>query len=355
LFYYWFYHENVGKSREYFEKYLAVTDPKPSDDYDRISLGYAEKKYQDCLNAAQQKVTALGARADPRYFRLIAYCHNDLGDSLNAKSNLDHYFSKQKSDAFLPMDYEFRASVLAKFPGNEMEASNNFELAVKADTVYESRIDLMTRAAAFAKKSGNRTVEEKWLSMVYNTKKKPSKTDLFNWGMSAYQAGMYPKSDSIWGQYIAKYPDEIFGYLWQARTSYAADTTMKSGILVAPHERLAEMSRKLDSVKYKKIATDAYFLLASYSNEVKKDKPATISYLKKVLEIDPGNTNAANFVKQLEARQNQSQPSRTPAAGPANKPKTGATTKPAGTGSVKSPAPATGTTTVVKSLVGVNN
>jgi tetratricopeptide (TPR) repeat protein len=330
LYYYWYFHEDVAKATGYFEKYLAVTDPKPTDDYDRIALQWVGKKYNECISAAQQKLSTLGANADPRYYKLIAYCYDDLKDSVNAKASLEQYFAKQKPDGFIARDYEFKAQLLSKFPGNEVEALNSYEQAIQADTIYETRVDLMGKAAAFAKKSGNRVQEAKWQEIIYKTKRNPSKTDLYNWGFANYQAANYPKSDSIWNVYMEKYPDEIFGYLWKANTALATDTTMASGILVAPFEKLAEMSKKIDSVKYKGQAVRSYFLLAQYSNDIKKDKSAAISYLKKVLEVDPANPNAPSLIKQLESAASRPPATTKPPTPPA-KPKTGGGTKPSGT------------------------
>lgn len=327
LYYYWYYHEDVAKATDYFEKYLKVTDPKPTDDYERIALGYVGKKYAECIAASQQKISSLGANADPRYYKLIAYCYDDQKDSVNAKSSLDQYFAKQKPDGFIPRDYEFRAQVLSKFPGSEVEALNNYELAINADTTYETKVNLMAKAAVFAKKSGNRAQEAKWQGMYYKTKKVPNNKDLYDWGFANYQAGNYPLSDSIWVAYIAKYPTEIFGYLWRARNSFAADTTMQSGMMVQPYEKLAEASRTMDTAKNKRYAVEAYFRLASYYNDVKKDKASAISNIKKLLEVDPANANAQQVLTVLE--KSGSRPPSTPKANtPPAKPKTGNGTKP---------------------------
>ncbi|HTL07584.1 MAG TPA: tetratricopeptide repeat protein, partial [Chitinophagaceae bacterium] len=116
LFYYWYYHGDVPKSADYFNKYLAVTDPKPSDEYDKIGLDYAAKKYAEAISKSQAKIAAEGANADPRYYKLIAYSYSDQNDSVNAKKYMDDYFAKQKPEGFVPMDYSFRAELLAKFP-----------------------------------------------------------------------------------------------------------------------------------------------------------------------------------------------------------------------------------------------
>jgi hypothetical protein len=90
------------------------------------------------------------------------------------------------------------------------------------------------------------------------------------------------------------------------------------------------MSKKLDSVKYKNQIVRSNFLLAQYSNDIKKDKPAAITYLNKVLEVDPSNANALQAKQALERSA-----SRPPAAAPRPatpaKPKTGGTGKPAST------------------------
>jgi hypothetical protein len=329
LYYYWYYHEDVAKATDYFEKYLKVTDPKPTDDYERIALGYVGKKYAECIAASQEKISSLGNNADPRYYKLIAYCYDDQKDSVNAKSSLDQYFAKQKPDGFIPRDYEFRALVLSKFPGSELDALNNYELAVNADTIYETKVNLMAKAAAFSKKSGNRAQEAKWQGMYYKTKKAPNSRDLYDWGQANYQSGNYITSDSIWKAYSQKYPNEIFGYLWEAKTSLAADTNRTSGILVAPHEKLAEMSRKLDSVKYKSQAVYAYFTLASYYNDIKKDRVTALNNLKKVLEVDPANPNAPSLIQQLEKIGSKPPAQKTTTTPP--KPKTGGNTKPSST------------------------
>ncbi|MDE3250379.1 MAG: tetratricopeptide repeat protein, partial [Bacteroidota bacterium] len=108
LYYYWYFHGDVNKSITYFDKYLTVTDPKPSDEYDKIANQYAAKNYPEAISKSQAKIASEGANADPRYYKLIAYSYSDQGDSANAKKYMDDYFAKQKPDGFVPMDYSFR-------------------------------------------------------------------------------------------------------------------------------------------------------------------------------------------------------------------------------------------------------
>ncbi|MEP7279558.1 MAG: tetratricopeptide repeat protein [Bacteroidota bacterium] len=320
LYYYYYFHNDVNKAITYFDKYITVTDPKPTDEYDKIANLYAAKNYPETISKSQAKISSEGANADARYYKLIAYSYNDQSDSANAKKYMDDYFMHQKPDGFVPMDYSFRAELLAKFPGNETEALKTYGQAVAADTSYQGKMELLVKAAALAKKVGNRAEEANFLRQSYSIDKNPSNADLYNLGQAYYQAKNYPVADSIYcGVYETKYPDEIFGYLWCARTKQAADDSVGSGgLAVEAYDKLAQMGRKLDSVKYKSQIVQAYFYLAGYYNDIKKDKAAAISYLQKVTEVDSTNDQARKFIDILNAPP----PKQTPARQPATKSKT---------------------------------
>jgi hypothetical protein len=309
----------VNKAIAYWDKYFAVTDPKPSDEYDRISFLYAAKKYQDCISQSQQKISSLGANASPLYYKLIAYCYNDTGDSTNAKSYLDQYFAKQKTEDFVPMDYSFYAQVLNKFPGNDSLVSLNYQKALDVDTAYDEKLKIADEAASASKKTKYKPGVAYWEGVLYKMNKNPGQAELYRWGIANYQASNYMTSDSIFcGIYETKYPNEIYGYLWCARSKHAEDDSLNSGgLAVDAYEKLAQFGRSSpDSAKYKSQILEAYFYLAGYSNDVKKDKPAALGYINKILEVDPTNATALQFQKILSA------PPRQPAAKP--KPKSGA-------------------------------
>ena len=311
--YTYYYYKDINKSKDYFDKYLANADSDPSNDYDKTSILYASQRYDESINVAKTFISTLGDKADPRYYKLIAYCYDAKGDSVDAKSFIDQYFAKQKPTDFVPKDYSFRAQVLSKFPGNDAEVNKSYQMAIDKDTSYENKMDLIKEASDLAKKTGNKSANAYWLGQLYSTRKVQTNTDLYNWGYSNYQAGNYKTSDSIFcGIYQTKYPNEIFGYLWCAKAKLAEDTTMESGIVVPAWEKLAQMSLTIDSVKYKATAIQTYSYLAAYYSNIKKDKPTAISYLQKVLDLDPTNADALRYIEMLKK----------PAKQPAAKPKT---------------------------------
>jgi hypothetical protein len=67
-----------------------------------------------------------------------------------------------------------------------------------------------------------------------------------------------------------------------------------------------------DSAKYKSQVVGAYFYLAGYYNDVKKDKPKAIEYAESI-EVDPTNTSAQKVLEVLTK----------PTKQPATKPKSG--------------------------------
>ena len=319
LFYYWYWHADVDKAAMYFDKYLAVTDKKPSDEYDRISIYYARKKYADAITESKQKLAAEGANADPRYYRLMAYSYNDQGDSTSALKNIEDFFSKQKPDGFVPQDYSFRAELLGKFTARQADAVASYQSAVNADTSYEGKLDLLNKASALAKKIGDRNSEANFLKQIYTQKKNPSNLDLYKLGQAYYQAKSYTTSDSLFcGIYETNYPNEIVGYLWCARSKQAQDdSTNSKGLAVEAYKTLAEKGRLLDSVKYKGQILSAYYFLIQYYNDTKKDKETAIMYINKGLETDPTNPDLQHFHEILTrppAKQGPKQPA---------KPKTG--------------------------------
>lgn len=293
--YYYYFNRDINKAKDYYDKYLAVADATPANDYEKTAILFASRRYDEAISTANAFISKLGDQADPKYYKLIAYSYDEKNDSVQAKNFLDQYFAKQKPDGFVPKDYEFKAKIYSKFPGNEAQALASYDQAIALDTALDSKLELIANAAALAKKSGNRAAEANYLGSVVATKPSPNNVDLYNWGFAKYQAAQYQTADSIFSIYTQKYPNEIFGYLWKARSLQAQDTAMTQGLAVPAYEKLAEMARSLDPVKYKGQAISAYFYLVSYYNDIKKDKATAIAYLDKVLEVDPANPDAARI------------------------------------------------------------
>ena len=295
LFYY-YYFRDVNKAAGYLDKFIANADPGPEVEYLKTDFLYASAKFKEARDKAQTLVTQFGDKVNPRMYRLIAYTSDTLGDMQVAKQAMTTFLAKPGEEPILPADYEELANINSKIAGSETEAFANLQQAVAMDTVVENKVKYIQKGAALAKRLGNRIEEANWLGVAYNMDKDPSQTDLYNWGYAHYQAANYKTADSIFcNVYQGKYPNEIYGYLWCARSLQAQDTTMEQGLAVEAYKKLAEMAMKIDSVKFKSQAVSSHFYLVSYYNDIKKDKESAVNHIDRVLAIDPANADAARI------------------------------------------------------------
>jgi tetratricopeptide (TPR) repeat protein len=332
LFYYWYFRD-VNKAEQYLNQYVQVQDQGPEIEYLRTDFRYAKGDFAGAKARAQELINQYGEKVNPRMYRMIAYTSDTLGDVAAAKQAMNTFLSKADSSIVLPADYVQLANINAKIPGSEQEAFMNLQTAVALDTALEKKVEYITKAAALAKKLGDRKQEANWLGIAYRMDKNPTQTDLYNWGMAHYQAANYDSAITIFcDTYQTKYPNEIFGYLWCARSWLAKDTTMMTGNGVAAFEKLAEMSMKIDSAKYKTQAVNALFTLTTQANDYRKDPKAALAYVERILEIDPGNQHAPRIRDILYKAVNKPARQETkPATKPAAKPKTGGGGSSAGT------------------------
>ena len=323
LFYYWYFRD-VNKAEQYLNQYVKNFDQGPEIEYLRTDFVYAKGDFVGAKTRAEQLISQYGDKVNPRMYRMIAYTSDTLGQPDAARIAMSTFLTKADSSMVLPADFVQLANINSKIPGMQAEAFANLQKAVALDTAVEKKVEYITKAAALAKKLGDRKQEAYWLGVAYRMDNNPNQTDLYNYGMAHYQAGNYDSSMNIFcNVYQSKYPNEIFGYLWCARSAEAKDTTWQSGIAAAPYEKLVEMAISLDSVKYKRQAVSGLFKLTTYANDVKKDPKAALAYVNRILQIDPANQYAPNIKNVLEKAINKPAQKQTT---PTKKSGTGATT-----------------------------
>jgi tetratricopeptide (TPR) repeat protein len=322
LYYYYYYHwtTDKDKAKDALDKYIASSDPGPDVEYTKIDFKVVNGDFNGAKADAQALISSLGDKVNPRMYKLIAYCCDTLGDNACAQQNITTYFQKQLPTDVIPGDYVERASIEGKSTDSltREKAFDDFGLAIQKDTLPANKTKYLADATALADKLNDKPALAVIARIVYMDIKNPSNSDLYKWGIANYQAGNYKTADSIFcGIYEVKYPDEIFGYLWCARSLQAQDDSLSSqGLAMPAWDKLAQVSRSIDSTakaanspdstKWKQSAINAYLSLASWYNDIKKDKPTAVGYLRKILEIDPTNETASKYIKILTAPPRQS-------------------------------------------------
>jgi Flp pilus assembly protein TadD len=298
-----YYERDVVKAEEFLNKYISVIDADPQNDYYRIDLKYASRKFQEALEAADQLIAQLGETVKPRIYRLKAYSYRSLSDFSNAKIAADQFFAKASPGDVVPKDYEIYADILASIPPSQNEAFAYYEKAIQTESDPDNKASYMQKAADLAKGQKNKKAMAYWLGMQYQTKKNPSNVDLYNVGKSYVDAGVedfsyYAGADSIFTVYTEKYPTQFTGYYWRARVNWTIDSTMEKGLANPFFDKLIEVTLPMmstkDSASAKNPLKFAHRYYIGYFNARKENKLA-LEYCDKYLAIDPNDKEFIDF------------------------------------------------------------
>jgi tetratricopeptide (TPR) repeat protein len=148
-----------------------------------------------------------------------------LGDSLQARSNIESYLSTAPADKVKPSIYEFVGKLLLKFPGSEQQATSYLEKAMAADTVTANRITTTNAIIEMLGKSGNYNEQLNWYRRLNKLKPELSNREMYLYADAAINAQQFATADSVSRMYIQKYPDQEYGYVLLVRGAKAADST----------------------------------------------------------------------------------------------------------------------------------
>lgn len=289
----YYYKRDINKAKEYLDKYIAVADADTQNCYYQASYLYASGQYQQTITKANECISAGGKNPHPSLFGLKAFAYDKLGDSANAKTFFEMYFQKQNPEKLESGDYAKYGLVLLKFPGNEATAAGYIQKAIALDTLEENKIEYITSVANSYLASKNYNEAAKWYTKLFSIKKNVTKTDIYNAGYNYYRGGNYKATDSIFGLYQQKYPEDILGVYMRARASEGIDTAGVLGLAKPYYEKVIQLGEaSTDTARVKSQLIVAYNYMIAYYYNVKKDKATALSYNDKILAIDPTNAQA---------------------------------------------------------------
>jgi tetratricopeptide (TPR) repeat protein len=287
----YYYETNVPKAAEYFEKYLAVSDNDPKACYYRASIKYAQGLFQEAITKADECIAQEGANPYPNLYGLKALAYNRLNDSVQAKNNYELYFNKQDPEKIGSGDLTQYASLLLKFPGNEEKAGQLIDRAVAKDSIETNKVNYLKIMAKTYDGQKNYLKAAYWYSKILTVKQNPGKTDLYYAGYGYYRGAAYEQSINVFNQYIAKYPEDVFGYYMVGKSNAAIDTTGELGLAVPSYEKVIELAEKeVDKTKVKDQLMGSYKYFIEYYYNVKKDQAKALEYVDKGIALDPLDT-----------------------------------------------------------------
>lgn len=299
--YYHHYFTDVAKSMDYYKQYLQHTDKNLQTEYAYTDLLYLNKQYAEAIQNANALINKGGDEAEPRLYKLIAYSYRDQEDSVKAFDYMSTYFAKAPDSAHVVKDFETMAELYLSQGGSQDSAARYFEKALALVTDSTAKYDYYKKLAKMYGGMQNHAAEADWLGQYYTGNNDATNVDLFNWALAHYKGGEYEAADTVFGQYIEKYPEQTFGYYWRARSNMARENAMEEGYAVPHYQKLIEMAEKdTANETNKKWLIEAYGYLAAYQTNTHKNYAEAITLFEKLLTLDPQNEDAQKYISILK-------------------------------------------------------
>ena len=300
LFYYYFFRAKFPEAEEQLTKYIANSDADVQHEYLFAQLCWARKDFDCAITKAQSVVAATGDKTKPKVYKLLADANFQKKDFANAKTYMDKYFAKEKSEDLIPNDYKLLADILSQTGGTKEEIYNTYVKGAALDTVLTSKIDFLKQGIAYFKTNKIRDKEGDLIQKIIDIKPKPTINDYFELTLARYFSQDNARSRAASLVMIEKYPDQIYGYEWASNNSQVMDSVKQDSIAVPDALKLYEFSAK-DTAKFRKqYISTVRFLAAYYINKV-KDKEKSLEFFTKWLEADPANaTPIQQYIDQIK-------------------------------------------------------
>ena len=294
LQYFQFYSEtDVSAAKEYLDKYVANADKDCKTDFFVGDYLLRAGKYQESLQKAKE-MDAGACKNYPPINILYAYDYDRLGDSVQAKSYIEKYFTVADTANIQPTDYALAGNILAQFPESSNAAVGYLKKAIALDTIKENQSKYLKSAVEIAVKEQNYAmIIELINSMQDITGEKVSELQYYNLSKAivddvtadsseTFDSSKYLTGISILNSYIKSYPDKSQPYSFLVRYAKASDKDSTRGLAVDPIAQQNDFLLKDTAADSKKSAfANLYYLLIYYA-QYAKDLPKEEEYQKAI-------------------------------------------------------------------------
>ncbi|WP_207492422.1 tetratricopeptide repeat protein [Aridibaculum aurantiacum] len=295
--YNYYANRDVNKAREYLEKYIANSDRNCETEFFYADYLFRAGKYQESLNKAKELEAGI-CKDYPRMKVLYAYNYDRLGDSLQARRSIESYLSTAAAEKIQPADYELAGMLMLKFPGEETKATSFLEKAMAADTTTSGKISYITTISDALGKAGQYGEQLNWMRRLATVKQPLTNRDMYIFADAAIRARQYTAADSMSRAYIAKYPDQEYGYSLLVRTAKAADTVSNNAFDEV--EMYIDFLTKQDAAKNVDKIKREYYYMATVASDRLKNYGTALEIVNRILAIDPNDAFASQAKAPLE-------------------------------------------------------
>src|SRR5665647_1766442 len=231
------------------------------------------------------------ARKNQNYPKLLIEVDNDESDLITMQSKynaLKPGAGKTKLKADIDTLQAKVTDVKARTLKAEAELAKAFEAYVKAAGFGEEDLTMIYEKGTVQYAARMyKDAAETWSRLL--DKGRDSESDFIQVGRAYYQAKNFDKADAIFNKMVAKYPDNLQGYLWIANTASAKDPDFELG-LARPKFITLLKKASADSVKNVTEMFDAMRYLGYDALQSKRYDEAR-AYYNRMIDLAPNNND----------------------------------------------------------------
>jgi len=237
----------------------------------------------------------------PVTYRYYGQSLTEAKDCETSSAMFQKYFEVAKPSDILASDYATygRALLCSKQDSLAIIAIDN---SLKLDSTQTDL--LLAKAEALYKKKRFAESADTY-EKVIALRKNPVSSDFYGSGRAYYNSDQLVQADSAFTKLINLQPKMSVGYLWMARVKARQDPESTQGLAKPYFEKVIEIGLT-NPDKNKNDLVESYRYLGYYYY-LKNDKPSSIAYWKKVLELIPKDPAATEAIEILTKPQPQPQ------------------------------------------------
>ncbi|MGV3593894.1 MAG: tetratricopeptide repeat protein [Sediminibacterium sp.] len=286
--------KDVPKAKEYLDKYVANADKDPKTDLFVADYLFRAGKYNESLEKARQIEAEVGGISKlPELNVVYAYNYDRTNDSVKAKEAIEKFFASADPAAITTSQCELATKIYARFKGSEAQAVAYIEKAMTLDTLKNSKIAYMGKAAEIYGKAGMYREQLGWLQKQLDLKGGTmGEFEYYQFTSTALNGKDYPLTIELGKKYLAAFPDKPQPYSFLKRAALASDPDTTTGAAIAVLDYLDSFYMKDQEKNKKAIFLNLYYRLQYYVNKSKElEKGLEVADKMLALYPTPGDEN----------------------------------------------------------------
>ncbi len=286
--------KDVPRAKEYLDKYVANADKDPKTDLFVADYLFRAGKYNESLEKARQIEAEVGGISKlPELNVVYAYNYDRTNDSVRAKEAIEKFFASADPSAITTSQCELATKIYARFKGSEAQAVAYIEKAMTLDTLKNSKIAYMGKAAEIYGKAGMYREQLGWLQKQLDLKGGTmGEFEYYQFTSTALNGKDYPLTIELGKKYLAAFPDKPQPYSFLKRAALASDPDTTTGAAIAVLDYLDSFYMKDQEKNKKAIFLNLYYRLQYYVNKSKElEKGLEVADKMLALYPTPGDEN----------------------------------------------------------------